>query len=188
MKNFYLKRILTIFAVFVAAGCAASSVEQTSAPATAPTRPQAYYEPENQYYYFTAAEIQRKKGNLDKSIVLLQKAIEIDPKSLYLQRELATIYLQNKEYDKAFATLEELLRKYPNDIKALIIYGGIKQVHKENQEAIAAYEKILALDPKQERIYSLLGSLYMEAGDLTRAKDVFTRLVKNFRSAPSPMT
>jgi tetratricopeptide (TPR) repeat protein len=180
MKIFYLKRILTVFAISIVVGCAATTVDQTSAPATEPARPQAYYEPENQYYYFTAAEIQRKQGNLDKSIVLLQKAIEIDPESLYLQRELATVYLQNKEYAKAIAVLEELLQKNPNDVKALIIYGGIKQVHKENQAAIAAYEKILALDPKQERIYSLLGGLYMEAGDLPRAKDLFNRLVVNF--------
>ena len=72
MKIFYLKRMLTMFAISLAVGCATTTADHASAPATAPAKPQAYYEPENQYYYFTAAEIQRKQGNLDKSIVLLQ--------------------------------------------------------------------------------------------------------------------
>ena len=126
MKIICLKRTFAVFAISIAVGCAAATVDQPSAPAPEPAKPQAYYEPENQYYYFTAAEIQRKQGNLDKSILLLQKAIQMDPESLYLQRELATVYLQNKEYAKAITVLEELLQKHPNDVKALIIYGEYK--------------------------------------------------------------
>lgn len=180
MKIYSIMRILSIFAVSIAVGCAANSIDQTPAPNKTTTKPHAFYGPENQYYYFTAAQVQRKKGNLDKAIVLLRKAIELDPESPYLQRELATFYLQNKEGAKTLEILEDLLRKHPNDIKALTIYGGTKQVRKENKDAIAAYEKILVLDPKQERVYSLLGNLYMEASDYTRAKATFKRLIKNF--------
>ncbi len=180
MKIYYIMRILAIFAISIAVGCATNAIDQAPAPRKKTTKPPAFYGPDNQYYYFTAAQVQRKKGNLDKAIVLLRKAIELDPESPYLQRELATIYLQNKEGARAIEVLEEVLRKHPNDIKALIIYGGIKQVRKENKDAIAAYEKILALDPKQERVYSLLGNLYTEAGDYTRAKVTFMRLTKNF--------
>jgi len=142
-------RILAIFAISIAVGCATNAIDQAPAPKKATTKPPVFYGPDNQYYYFTAAQVQRKKGNLDKAILLLRKAIELDPDSPYLQRELATIYLQNKEGGKAITLLEEVLRQHPDDIKALIIYGGTKQVRKENKDAIAAYEKILALDPKQ---------------------------------------
>ena len=152
MKIYYMMRIFSVFAISIAVGCATNSMEQAPAHIKTTRKPPAFYGPENQYYYFTAAQIQRKKGNLDKAIVLLRKAIELDPDTPYLQRELATIYLQNKEGDKAISVLEEVLQKHPNDIKALIIYGGTKQVRKENKDAIAAYEKILALDPKQERV------------------------------------
>ena len=158
---------------WLAAGCTVNMPNQTD-PAEAPVdATRAYHGPENQYYYFTAAQVQRKKGNLDKAVLLLRKAIELDPESFYLQRELATVYLQNKEDEKALEVLEGLLQKNPNDLKSLIIYGGIKQVRKETEDAIAAYEKILTLDPKHQRIYSLLGGLYMETGELERAKDVF---------------
>jgi len=183
MNIYYMMRILSIFAISIVAGCTTNSIEPTpTLKKTTATRP-AVYGSENPYYYFTASQVQRKKGSLDKAIVLLRKASELDPTSIYLQRELATLYLQNKEGAKALAVLEEVLRHHPKDIRTLILYGGTKQVRKENKDAIATYEKILALDPKQERVYSLLGNLYMEADDDTRAKSIFNQLVKNFPSS-----
>ena len=178
MKIHFFRRIISAFAIFFAVGCALDSVDRPPEPER--KIPTTYYGPGNEYYYFTSAQVQRKKGNLDKSIVLLRKAIELDPDSSYLQRELATVYLQNKENEKAIEVLKTLLQKNPNDIKSLIIYGGLKQVNKETREAVATYEKILSLDPKQERIYSLLGSLYMQANEFERAKAIFNRQIKNF--------
>jgi tetratricopeptide (TPR) repeat protein len=178
MKMICHKELIWVFAILATAGCAANIPSQP--PPAAPVEQRAYQGPENQYYYFTAAEVQRSKGNLDKAIVLLRKAIELDSESFYLQRELATVYIQNKEDEKALEVLAELLQKDPNDVKSLIIFGGIKQVRKESKEAIAAYEKILTLDSKHQRIYSLLGSLYMEAGELERAKDVYNQQIENF--------
>ena len=180
MKIYYFKRIISLFAIYIAVGCTSSAIDPNPEPGTKPNKPLALNGPENQYYYFTAAQVQRKKGNLDKAILMLRKAIELDPETPYLRRELATVYLQNKEDDKAIAVLKEVLQKHPNDIKALIIYGGTKQVRKEDKDAIVAYEKILSLDPKQQRVYSLLGSLYIDAGDYARARGVFNRLIKNF--------
>ena len=117
MKIFRLMRIISIFIILFAVGCTMNSIK----PIPANTKPHDFYGPENQYYYFTAAQVQRKKGNLDKAVVLLQKAIELDPDSSYLQRELVTVYLQNKENDKAVEVLQEMLKKNPKDIKSLII-------------------------------------------------------------------
>lgn len=183
MKIYSMARIVVVFAISIAVGCATGTVEQTPTLQKKTTEPRAYYGPNNQYYYFTSAQIQRKKGNIDQAVVLLRRAIELDPESVYLQRELATVYLQNKESAKAIEVLAEVLRRHPNDIKALIIYGGTKQVRKENKDAIAAYEKIIALDPKQERVYSLLGNLYLELGEDERAKATFERLIENFPSS-----
>ena len=110
------KRIILVFTILAFAGCTVNTVKQ--APTTGPVERRTYHGPENQYYYFTAAQVQRKKGNLDKAVVLLRKAIGLDPESFYLQRELATVYIQNKEDAKALEVLEGLLQKDPNDLKS----------------------------------------------------------------------
>ena len=100
MKIHHIMRICLIFAIYMVVGCTTNAVDQAPAPGNQTARLPAFYTPENQYYYFTAAQIQRRKGNLDKAIVLLRKAIELDAESPYLKRELATVYLQNKEGGK----------------------------------------------------------------------------------------
>ena len=114
MKMFRHKELIFLFALLAAAGCRVNVPSQ--APVAAPIEHRAYHGPENQYYYFTAAQAQRNKGNLDRAVLLLRQAIKLDPESLYLQRELATVYIQNKEDDKALEVLEGLLQKNPNDI------------------------------------------------------------------------
>ncbi len=152
----------------------------TAAP-TGGDEPRAIFEkPENEYFYFLATQKERRTGQIDKAIVSLQKAIEIDPDSSYLRCELATIYLQNKEEIKALEVLDELLAKHPDDIKGLILYGGIQQLRKQNEPAIRAYEKVIAIDPSQEKIYTLLGGLYLESNQLDAAQRVLEKLLEKF--------
>ncbi|MGD8881048.1 MAG: tetratricopeptide repeat protein [Desulfobacterales bacterium] len=173
-----LRAAMAVFFVvgFFSAGCTLNS---------SPKRQPAYghsliYKSDNRYYYFTEAQIQRRMGNLDKTIVLLKKAIEMDPDSLYLKRELATVYLQSKEDDNAIGVLEDIFEEHPDDVRSLILYGGIQQVRKNNEEAINAYEKVIVHDPQQEKVYSLLGGMYFEAGKLDQAKRVFDQLIDQF--------
>jgi tetratricopeptide (TPR) repeat protein len=173
MKLLHLKMTMFFVVFFFSFGCALNST-----PKTTPTYGQTLiHKTTNAYYFFTEAQIQRSAGNLEKAIVLLNKAIEMDPESVYLKREIATVYLQNKEDGNAVKVLEDILRAYPDDVRSLILYGGIRQVQKDNEAAIKAYEKVIALDPQQEKVYTLLGGMYLDAGNFDEAKRVFTQLL-----------
>ncbi len=91
-----------------------------------PEHPAFYQKSESSYYYFTEAQMQKNRGNLEKAIHFLEKAIEIDPASSFLKRELAFIYLQQKKNAKALKTVKEIIDGDPNNIEALIMYGKIK--------------------------------------------------------------
>ena len=134
----------------------------------------------NQYFYFMQAQDARRQGQLDKAILLMKKAIETDGQSLYLRRELATLYLQNKEDERALEVLEGVIEEYPEDVKSLIIYGGIKQVRKENEAARDAYEKVLALDQENDRVFSLLAGLYLSENDFDNAERVLKEMLVYF--------
>ena len=167
---------ISLGVVFFGTGCTQHS-SQKMKPAFGASR---IHQSDNGYYYFTEAQIQRRSGNLDHAIVLLKSAIQMDPGSLYLKRELATVYLQNKEAENAISVLEDILKEHPNDVKSLILYAGIQQVQKNTDEATSAYERIIAQDPQQEKVYSLLGSLYLESGKLDQAKRIFDQLINHF--------
>ena len=105
MKNnlFTVTALICLFGIV--AGCTHAPVTPVAAtPSRAVVEP-----PENAYFYFMAAQRERMGGKTDHAILLIRKAIALDPDSAYLQRELATIYLQNKENENARRLVEELL-------------------------------------------------------------------------------
>ena len=107
--------------------------------------------PESRYYYFTESQLERKKGNLDKAIKHLNKAIEIDPESSYMQRELAFLYLQLKDSDKALNIVKKILEKDPANVQTLILYGKLNQSLKQVDDAKAAYEKVVSKNELHQR-------------------------------------
>ena len=135
---------------------------------------------ENRYYNYIEAHLHLKKNNLDKAIYHLNKTIEEDPENLYLQRELAILYLMQKYNLKALNIVKNIIDKNPGDIEALIMYGRIKQSLKQIDDAKEAYEKVIANDPAQEKIYLILGDIYMEEGDLDKALKIYKQLVNKY--------
>jgi len=135
---------------------------------------------ESRYYYFTEAQIQRKRGNLDKAIMYLSQAIRLDPESPYLQRELALLYIQKKDNIGALDILEQLIEKFPKDTQSLIMYGKFNQGLNKNEDAKTAYEKTLTIDPEQKDVYLLLGGIYMQENELDKALRNYQQLIHRF--------
>ncbi|MCD4805574.1 MAG: tetratricopeptide repeat protein [Desulfobacterales bacterium] len=135
---------------------------------------------ENRYYNYIEAHLHLKKNNLDKAIYHLNKTIEEDPENLYLQRELAILYLMQKDNLRALNIVKNIIDKNPGDIEALIMYGRIKQSLKQIDDAKEAYEKVIANDSAQEKIYLILGDIYMEEGDLDKALKIYKQLVNKY--------
>ena len=163
MKTIFLK--LTVFGIIFLflTGCFFNKTPLSTSdttPAEEPSEHPAFSrQSESSYYYFTEAEIQKNKGNLERAIHLLEKAIENDPGSSFLKRELALISLQQKKNVKALKTVQGIIDSDPNNVKVLILYGKLKQELKEIPDAERTYEQVIFLDPKQKNIYLILGRL-----------------------------
>lgn len=138
------------------------------------------YIPENKYFYFTESQILKNKGDIKKAVKYMERAVELDPESLYLKGELVNLYLQQKENNKALAIVEEVLKKEPENIGALILFGKIKHSLNKIDDAKKIYEKIVDGKPKEKNIYLLLGSIYIDEREFDKAVSLFDKLVKNF--------
>ena len=136
------------------------------------------------YYYFLEAEINKRKGNIDKALDNMVKAVEQDPESIFLKKELALMYLMANKTDSAMALLESIVAKDPKDIESLIMLGRVKQLlgHDINQ-IIGIYKKVIALDETQQNIYLLLGNLYLENNEPNNALAIYRSLIDHFPDA-----
>ena len=186
MRSHFIRIISLILLFVVVSGCAARKPYQAapeerseSAPksrpqplkepdpksakaekALPPAKTTYHREPTNGYYHFIEAQIQTKKGKLDKALSHLQKAINGDSGSIYLRHELVKIYLQQQNYNGALEIVEKIRAEVPDDLEALILFGRIKDQLNMTEDAKKAYNEVLVRDPKQSQIYLFLGRIY----------------------------
>lgn len=137
-------------------------------------------DPDGAYYYYLESQIQGRQGHMDTAVQFLKEAIERDPDSRFLKKELSNLYIQKKDNQRALQIVEALLTEDPNDVASLILYGRLKQTMKKMKDATSAFEKVITLDPDQEDIYLILGRIYMDEKDNERAFSVYQRLVERF--------
>ena len=107
MKNNIIKFIIIITIISLSSGC--TPVKKLTQPSV--KNPITSYAPDSSYYFFTRAQIARKKGDFEKAIEYLEKAIKIDPESLFLKRELALVYAQKNNTNQALVVLNKILKK-----------------------------------------------------------------------------
>ena len=137
-------------------------------------------EPVNSYYNFIMAEIQLRKGDMAGAAKHLEKAVNQDPDAVELKKELALVYIQQDEKEKALGLAEEILETDPDNVEALIIAASIRQALGDLQTAVDAYEKVISNAPERKNIYLVLGRLYMQDNKFNEAVNVFSRLVDQF--------
>ena len=187
MKDFFFRLGIYLMVILFCSGCALKKNISPSLPVDriddTAGKPPAFFKDKNKYYYFLEAQLQGKSGNIDEAISFLMKAIEKDPDSQYLQRELGILYLRQKNYAKGLSILKRVIEENPEDVETLIMYGRINHDLGQIDEAQKAYKKIIAIDPidpERQNIHLLSGSIYMEEGDLISAFQVYEHLVHNF--------
>ena len=183
MRN-RIKRMVFMMAAAlfpIMGGCAGHSPVKAPAEESARQISQEdFQQTDNSFYFFVESQFMKKKGDFAAALKSLQSAVESDPESLYLKRELAQLYWQNKDFPSAMAVAKELMQSDPDDAENLILYARISQILKNMDEAKTAYEKVLALDPENKGIYLLLGGIYMDEGNPEFALQIYRKMVQQF--------
>lgn len=89
---------------------------------------------------------------------------------------LAFIDYQEKNFEKAVATIDRFLASYPNNTILRMLKGECLIEQKKYAEALKEFEKILAIDPKVTKSYLLMGiALSKEGKDPARARELLQK-------------
>ncbi len=79
-----------------------------------------------------------------------EKAVQIDPKLLDAQKNLAEIYLATKEYEKGIETYQKILKQHGDDIESLL---NVARLYFEIGDVASTrfiLQKVLGIDPKHK--------------------------------------
>src|ERR1700690_3500305 len=89
-----------------------------------------------------------------------KKALEQDPKSLYIRTQMAHVLYRKGDVSSALTMIEGVLKDAPYDSKALILASEIFDSSKRTSDAINALKKALEVAPDDKDTLMFLGRLY----------------------------
>jgi tetratricopeptide (TPR) repeat protein len=118
--------------------------------------------------------IQRKK-NISKALPILEKAVELDPKSAEIYLIYGDAYLENNDGSSAIAQYkmaQELNQKSPS---AKLRLGNLWIRAKFWEEAIKYYKEAIDIDSTFAPAYLELGKLYSKASQLDKSLFYFKK-------------
>ncbi len=101
-------------------------------------------------------------GLLEQAQDHLERTLALDPTYVMAQRNLAKVYLQLGEEEKALLRFEDILREAPADVEAVRLSAQCLKAIGWFDEAIARYEYLAQLTPRDPQVFRELGYLYLE--------------------------
>lgn len=134
--------------------------------------------------YELAATIHAAKKDYAKAEEILIKSIEMFPDRTLSKLGLADVYLLNAKIDKSEELIKEVLEDEDRNTKALYLYARIKQKQGMVDDMIAAYEKLIEIDPGHIAAHMELGFAYLSLDKFEDAKKIAEKLKKDHEKRP----
>lgn len=129
-------------------------------------------------YYYLAARIHDINDEVDLAQKALEKALEKDPISGFLQREYINSLQKQKKSAQALKLAQKLATKYPDDVENLILLARLKKGDEKDMAILL--ERILQLAPEDKETFLRLGKVYIDEGMTLKAMELFSRMANIF--------
>jgi tetratricopeptide (TPR) repeat protein len=176
--------------------CATAAVSPAWAQQAPAPQPAASSDRSNAYYTFAMAhlyaELAQAYGNrgeyVNKAIDMYRQAMKLDPNSSYIGEELADFYVHTSQLENATKLANELIKANPNNAAAhkilARVYAG--QIGDPDQgridqamlkQALAEYQNITRIDPKDSESLSMLARLDRISHDSEGAEKAYKAML-----------
>ncbi|MFL5809791.1 MAG: tetratricopeptide repeat protein [Flavisolibacter sp.] len=99
----------------------------------------------------------------DSTIVFLNEALKKLPGNVFLQIGLAISYKQKKQLDQALSICNDIIRRYPNAVDALLLKSEILNEQNKNTEALRTLENAYLFAPGDVELVHNLAFAYAES-------------------------
>ncbi len=123
-----------------------------------------------------------RMGHFEEASRQIEKAIQLNPDDLQARYLLAVIYSAQSKDEEAAKEYESILSRVveddPENPQAYLSLGQLYYSQGRLIESIGQFQKYLLSQPDDAEILFILGSLFLEIPDRTKAKEMFRRVVE----------
>jgi tetratricopeptide (TPR) repeat protein len=130
------------------------------------------------YRDFTMASIALSRGNYGKARKYLESAIGEDPQSAYLNRKMGLLLKELREYPEALVYALKSIEIEPEDVTGITLVGDLYALTGKDDPAIEQYQKVLDIDPDNQRIRLLLTTILVRKKQFQRALNHLDALIE----------
>ena len=124
------------------------------------------------------ANIHISKGDFQSSMVLLEKAILINPNNQYYHLSLVKVYQQNKLYEKAASEYESLSRLVPDNPDFPFYQAALLVMAGKNDQALFLYNRLELKLGISEPIAVGKQQIYLQLGNKAAAYGEIEKLIQ----------
>lgn len=117
-----------------------------------------------------------RHGDGDEAERSVQRAVGLDPDSIYVRATAGLSYLIMDRKEEAAREADEVLRREPEAVIGLYVRGLVHSEAGEHEEAINKFEQAVALTHRASFSLSLLGAAHGRAGHTDEALDLLHEL------------
>ena len=129
-------------------------------------------------YHYLRFLMLHRQNQLEPAVAALENAIEIDPDTSFLKRDLIRMHLSMGRDETALSMLESLVEQDPDDVENLLMLARLKKDDMREETMHPLLQRILELDPENRETYLRLGKIYMDNQQIAQALELFSRMAK----------
>ena len=122
------------------------------------------------YYLSAVTPPPGNQQHLDKAVELARKGGASDAERRFIE---AMVLARGKNPEQAIEPLTRLTVDYPKERLFFMLLGQNLAGAGKQEEAKAAFEKAIALDPTTPRAYTFVGNYYLMKGDYEKARELY---------------
>jgi tetratricopeptide (TPR) repeat protein len=111
-----------------------------------------------------------RQGDYANAILVLNRAIKMEPKNIEIAKDLGLNYYFSKDFSKALEVYKPILDRTDADDQCFQVAADIYQAMGDAKEAEKVYKKGLKQFPKSGPLYNELGELLFAQKDYTAIK------------------
>jgi arylsulfatase A-like enzyme/Flp pilus assembly protein TadD len=137
-------------------------------------------------YFEMMVTIHKKRNEMDKVISLTRQAVEAFPQITNFKVSLARIYFNNNLLEEADKTAAEVINAAPTETRAYILRGRIAEKKDQIPEALAYFEKALALEPQNVSLKVSYAKLLAENKNYRKSGEICRELLANPEVSKDP--
>jgi Cu2+-exporting ATPase len=128
--------------------------------------------------YINRAGAYQAKGDFDRAIADLDKALQLDPKLATALADRASIYRAEGDLDRAMADYDKAVAAQPKSAAVYLGRGEAYHAKNDLDRAIADYDEAIELDPKLASAHNDRGLAFQAKGHLDKALVDFSKAIE----------